>query len=570
MHSRAAGFLFVAFLLASCSRPLVKEDFAKIAQEFLYTSLANSPAAATQVGYHRHGDMELDTLLDDFSPASIEKQRQWLQDLRLRLQRSVDNAKLSPEDRADFDIIHDQIALSLLEFDSIRNYRHNPTLYIELIGSALYAPFVLDYAPPETRYQHIISRLEAIPTFVASAKMNLRSAPEIWINVAIEENAGNLGLIEGELRAHVPPRLKPRFEAAAKLALESLRGFTSYLQSGRLSKDHDWRLGPEKYARKFRYVLATDQTPAQVLAAAEAEMEQAREEMQRIAIQQIGSQSIKTALDQIATKHSTAATYFGDAKRDLEEAREFVREKDLLTLPARDNLQVIETPGFMRGIYSVGGFNPAPALQPQLGAFYWLTPIPAEWPKERIESKLREYNYYGLKILTIHEAMPGHYVQFEYANDVDPPLRRVLRAVFGNGPYVEGWAVYATGLLLEQGYLNHSPELRMTFLKQYLRVLANTILDVRLQTMGMSDEEALSLMIQDAYQEREEAEGKLRRAKLSSAQLPTYFVGYRDWQRLRKRAESEGIRLKDFHERALKTGAVPLPILSRLLTGKPL
>ena len=189
----------------------------------------------------------------------------------------------------------------------------------------------------------------------------------------------------------------------------------------------------------------------------------------------------------------------------------------MLTLPARDNLQVIETPEFMRGIYSVGGFNPAPALEPQLGAFYWITPIPTSWPKERIESKLREYNFYGLKILTIHEAMPGHYVQFEYANDVQPQLRRVLRAVFGNGPYVEGWAVYATDFMLDSGYLNNSPELRLTFLKQQLRVLANTILDVRLHTKGMTDQQALDLMINDGFQEREEATGKLQRAKLSSA-----------------------------------------------------
>ena len=115
-----------------------------------------------------------------------------------------------------------------------------------------------------------------------------------------------------------------------------------------------------------------------------------------------------------------AKRYLDDARKDLEEARAFVQQKHLLTLPTRANLQVIPTPEFMRGIYAVGGFNPAPALEPQLGAFYWVTPIPAAWPKERVESKLREYNFYKLKLLTIHEAMPGHYVQMEFANDVQP------------------------------------------------------------------------------------------------------------------------------------------------------
>ena len=174
----------------------------------------------------------------------------------------------------------------------------------------------------------------------------------------------------------------------------------------------------------------------------------------------------------------------------------FVREKGLVTLSERSNLQVIETPEFMRGIYGVGGFDPAPALEPQLGAFYWITPIPKDWPKERIESKLREYNNYGLQELTIHEAMPGHYVQFEYANDVQPQARRLLRSVFSNTPYVEGWAFYTQQMMSDEGYLNNSKELRLSFYKQALRALANTILDVRLQTMGMTDQQALDLMIE--------------------------------------------------------------------------
>jgi uncharacterized protein (DUF885 family) len=282
---------------------------------------------------------------------------------------------------------------------------------------------------------------------------------------------------------------------------------------------------------------------------------------------------IRRALNKIAANHPTREDYFATAERDLQEAREMVKAKNILTLPARDNLKVIETPEFMRGIYSVGGFNAAPAFEPELGAFYWVTPIPPSWPAERVESKLREYNTYGLKLLTIHEAMPGHYVQLEYANDVQPPLRRILRSVFGNGPYVEGWAVYATEVMIDSGYMNNDPGLRLTFLKQQLRVMANAILDVRLQTKGMTDEQAMDLMMSGAFQEREEAQGKLQRAKLSSAQLPTYYVGWRDWLRVRERyrqAHGGMVNLKGFHERALREGALPLPVLSRLITGRNL
>jgi uncharacterized protein (DUF885 family) len=282
-------------------------------------------------------------------------------------------------------------------------------------------------------------------------------------------------------------------------------------------------------------------------------------------------QTVRSALEKIAGRHSTPETYFADARRDLQEARDFVRNRGLVTVPARDNLQVIETPEFMRGIYAVGGFNPAPALEPQLGAFYWITPIPKDWKRERIESKLREYNFYGLKLLTIHEAMPGHYVQFEYANEIQPRSRRMLRGVYWNGPYVEGWAVYATEMMLDAGYLDNSPELRLTFLKQQLRMLANAILDIRLHTMGMTDEEAMRLMIEDTFQEKEEATAKLQRAKLSSCQLPTYYAGWREWTRLKARyqdAKGSDFRLAGFHERGLKAGAVPMPVLGRLMTAR--
>ena len=260
--------------------------------------------------------------------------------------------------------------------------------------------------------------------------------------------------------------------------------------------------------------------------------------------------------------------YLDDARKDLDEARAFVHEKHLLTLPSRSNLQVIPTPVFMRGSYPVGGFNAAPALEPQLGAFYWVTPIPPSWPAERADSKLREYNFYKLKLLTLHEAMPGHYVQMEIANDVQPKARRLLRSIYGNGAYIEGWGEYSTQMMLDEGFLNHSPELALTFAKEELRVLANAILDIRLQMLGMTDQEALDLMEKQTFQEVEEATAKLQRAKLTSAQLPMYYVGWHAWTKARdeyRQAKGSAFSLADFHDRALREGAVPIPALNSLL-----
>jgi len=361
--------------------------------------------------------------------------------------------------------------------------------------------------------------------------------------------------------------MKADFDKAASEALDALRKFNDYLKNDLSKKTSSWRLGKEKYDLKFRWTLDVGKTPEQVLSDAETALKSVQDEMKKLA----AGKSIPEALAAIAQEHATPATYMDEARRDLQDTTNFVKSKNLVPLPGRANLQVIETPEFMRGVYGVGGFDPAPALEPQLGAFYWVTPIPSNWPADRVDSKLKEYNRYGMLELTIHEAMPGHYVQFEYANAVEPLTRRLLRNIYGNGPYVEGWATYTQQLMSDEGYLNNSVPLRMTFLKQMLRVITNAIMDVRMQTMDMSDQDAMNLMLKEGFQEAEEAKAKLQRAKLTSCQLPTYFVGWRGWLQARedyKRQKGSAFSLPDFHSKALKESAVPLPVLGQLLGGK--
>ena len=368
----------------------------------------------------------------------------------------------------------------------------------------------LDRVAPATKRQ----RTE----FIRQAESNLQDSPEVWNQVAREENLGNVALIDTTLRADCPPGERMRYDQAAAGAIAALNAFNHWLEDNLAERLSDWRLGKERYAKKFRLVLATGKTPEALLAEAEADLAKTRAEIARLA----APKSVEQALADVARQHATAANYMPSAKQALAAATAFVKSKDLLTLPPNANLEVIETPVFMRGVYGVGGFNPAPALEPTLGAFFWVTPIPSTWPQARIDSKLREYNSSGMQHLTVHEAMPGHYVQGEYANEVQPRSRRLLRNIFGNGPYIEGWAVYSQQLMAEQGYLDDTPGYRLTLQKQLLRVLANTILDVRLQTLGMTDQQALDLMTQSTYQETEEATAKLQRAKLSSCQFFAY------------------------------------------------
>jgi uncharacterized protein (DUF885 family) len=583
--AKSVALLTLALFAAGCGKT-PSQKLSALSEDFVYGALAFSPSAATAAGLHQYQKQNLDEMLDDFGAQSLARQRTFYEKFGDRL-ADLKTGELTPEDRADLTILQDQIALNLLDLTEIHSHLHNPQLYVETLGNALFAPYVLEYAPKPERIRHIIARLKNVPLFLDQASTNLVSAPDVWTQVAIEENQGNIGIVDKEIRAGVPPDQAENYTRAARPALEAMSKFDKFLRSSLSTRNtYDWRLGRTLYAKKFQYSLEIGIEPENVLQQAERDLTAVRARMLALALPlhreafpshkdhgdlagaELENAVIGEVLGKIADRHATAESYMDDARKSLDEARAFVQEKRLLTLPPRANLQVIPTPEFMRGSYPVGGFNAAPALEPQLGAFYWVTPIPPAWPKERAESKLREYNFYKLKLLTIHEAMPGHYVQMEIANDVQPKARRLLRSIFGNGAYIEGWAQYATQVMLDEGFLNHAPELALTFAKEELRVLANAILDVRLQMLNIPDQEALDLMEKQTFQEVEEATAKLQRAKLTSAQLPMYYVGWRAWIKAReeyKLAKGSAFSLADFNDRALKEGAVPIPVLGSLL-----
>ncbi len=577
--------LSLVLFAAGCGKT-PSQKLTALSEEFVYTSLAFSPSSATAAGLHQYEKQNLDEMLDDFGERNLYKQRTFFEKFRDRL-GDVKTGDLTPEERADLTILQDQIELNLLDLTEIHGHQHAPQMYVETLGNALFAPYVLEYAPKPDRIRHIIARLQKVPLYLDQASTSLMSAPDLWNQVAVEENQGNINLVDKEIRAGVPPDQAEAYQRAARPALDAMARFDKFLKNSLSARNrYDWRLGDKLYPRKFRYALHSGGEAADTLQQADRDLKTVRARMLELALplhrgafpahgdhaDRSGADRENTVIGEvlakIADRHATRESYMDDARKALDEARAFVQEKHLLTLPPRANLQVIPTPEFMRGSYPVGGFNAAPALEPQLGAFYWVTPIPPSWPKERADSKLREYNFYKLKLLTIHEAMPGHYVQMEIANDVQPKGRRLLRSIFGNGPYIEGWGQYSTQVMIEEGFLDRSPELALTFAKEELRVLANAILDIRLQTLGMTDQEALDLMQTQTFQEVEEATAKLQRAKLTSAQLPMYFVGWRGWIEARdkyKQAKGSAFSLADFNDRALREGAVPIPVLSSLL-----
>jgi uncharacterized protein (DUF885 family) len=572
------------------------KKFSELEDQFVKESLALSPVSASQAGYHKHIDaktgrtVELDAELDDVSPRAIESQKKFYQDWRVRFRSETPIASLNAEDGADYRLIDDQIALSLLEFDQVQNYRHNPTGYVELLGNAIFLPLTQEYAPKDVRVAHVVSRISQFPRFLEQTKSELTDADPIFISTAIDENEGNINLVDSVANdVSGNPQLKAQYDRVAPAAKKALSDFNGWMKNDlakRPASGRTWRLGPDFYALKFRYVMETSIDPSQLLKDAETELARTRAEMLQIALplykqmypgeddyaslpqHERENKVIPAVLDKISDEHAQRDQLIDAVKSDLEGIKQFIREKKIVALSSRDNLKVIPTPEFMRGTFSVAGFHNAPPLEPNAEAQYWVTPIDPKTPQAKAESKLREYNNYTLKWLTIHEALPGHYIQFEHADDVEPLTRRLVRNLFGNGCYVEGWAEYIADVMTQQGYLDSSPKFRLMRMKVWLRAVSNTILDFRMQTMNMSDEQAMDLMRNETFQTQAEAEGKLRRAKLSSTQLPTYFVGNRQWWALRKKyqaAKGSVFTLEEFHNRALDQGPLPLEYLEKII-----
>jgi uncharacterized protein (DUF885 family) len=576
------------------------ERLGALASEFVVGAMTFAPSQATAQGYHRGRDaddlpLDLDTLLDDLSVESVTRRVGALADFERRLATEVDPAALEPQGLADLQLLRDAAALERWTWEEVAPHLHDPVLWVERLGKALTFPLLLPYDPPVERARDVLARLDRVAAYVAQAKATLRDAPAAWAEVALAANDGNRELVRELLPRFVADEcggdvdLLAALEVAAPAVLAALDELTAFVGRDLPRADADaWRLGPERYGRKFELAFHGATTPEALAADAEAELASKRAAMLQTALPLLAELGVagpadpanpSPAEEQTLLRAVLAAVDSDRVARDglLDAVREALSETDavlaagaLLSHSSHDNLSLGPTPVFMRGLYSVGGLVPAPPFEPQLGAWLWITPIPDDWDEARVEEKLREYNRQKLRLLAWHEAVPGGFTHSDYAGRVTPTWRRLLRSVYGDQATLEGWSTYAEELMLEATPHGSDPRMVLTYAKEELRALANVLLDVGLHTRGMTDDEALALMTERTFQERAEAEGKLRRAKLSSTQLCTYYLGTSAWRELRADAErvaGAGFDLRAFHDRALGEGAIPLPLLREIVLG---
>jgi uncharacterized protein (DUF885 family) len=545
-------------------------------QEYLEQEFRLQPMAATRLGDHR-----FDAQLEDLSPAARQA---WTEQTRRTLKalpRRVDAAKLSPHGRIDYEIFRHELVKSLWSDANARPFEDDPRVYGDYLSDSVFLLLTQSTLPRETNVRNALARMSRMSPIVAAARANLGNPPRAILETAIKQNRGAIGFYDGGILEFVgdsPQREAVKAAGARVAAL--LRDYQQFLEQQLLPRaTGDWRLGKARFKQKLELELDAGLTADQVLADAEREYVRVQNDMYVIA-RQLWSRyypkqalpadddegrrtTIRRVLEAVAQEHGRGEDLVRDARETVARIKDFIRDSDFLRLPDPDRCQVLEMPEFKRG-NSVAYLDSAAPLDPLGPSVYAVSPPGADWTPAQVKSLLEEYNRHMLQILTIHEAYPGHYVQLEYSNRARSLIRRVL----GSGAFIEGWAVYTEQAMLDQGYGGGDLALRLTQLKFYLRAVVNAILDHRMHCDGMTDEAAMKLLTEGGFQSQEEARLKIIRAKQSSVQLSTYFVGRMAHYRLRQAIERElGERfdLGRYHEAVLAHGSVPLKFLPGLV-----
>ncbi|TZF90632.1 DUF885 domain-containing protein [Cognatilysobacter lacus] len=558
--------------------------FQAVTNEWLDGWMRLNPVSATQLGDHRFDDR-----IDDLSANGRQQLVDFSQQLLARLD-AIDRTQLSRENQVDALILRNQLQSDVWNMQAFQSWAWDPQVYNGLAGGAIYNLMARDFAPMPQRLKSATARMEQLPALFAQMRANLDPArvPLIHAQTVAKQNAGVLQLVDefitpnaGQLAGADRARLDAAVATLRKAVAEQQTWLDKTLVP---NAKGDFRIGRELYDQKLKFALMSSLSRQEIGDRAKAEITRVRGEMYAIAQTVLKGRkgapalpanptddqrqkAIEAALELAYRDHPSRDGVVDAAKSALAQVTQFVRDRNLVSVPS-DPVKIILMPEFQRGVAVAYCDSPGP-LDKGLDTYFAISPIPDDWTAAQTESFLREYNSRMIHLLTIHEAMPGHYLEGAYSARYPSTLRGVLRS----GLFAEGWAVYAENMMATNGYMGDDPLFRLVQLKFYLRTISNAILDQGVHVDGWSREQAMHLMTHDAFQQEREAAGKWVRTQLSSAQLPTYFVGVQEQYDTRKAVEAKlgpAFDQRAYHDKVLSYGAPPVRFVRELMLDQPI
>ena len=558
--------------------------FADLSKRALDSWMQRSPVGATQIGDHR-----FDSEIDDLSAAGQQKTLAAYKGLLADLDK-MDVSKLGRENQVDAAILRNQLQSDIWNAEVLQSSKWDPQMYNGLAGSAIYGLMAREFAPLPERLKSATARMEKIPAIFAQARENLDPArvPKIHAETVAKQNRGILSIVDTFITLHIgelPQADQQRLQAAIDGLKKAVDEQQQWLEKTLVpNAKGEFRVGAELYDQKLKFALNSSLSRQEIGERARAELKRVRQDMYGIAqtvlkdkpgapqmpanpSDEQQQKAIEAALELAYADKPARDKVVDDAKAALDQSTAFVREHDLMTLPDAP-VDIILMPEFQRGVAVAYCDSPGP-LDKNLKTFYAVSPIPDDWDQKQVDSFLREYNSRMIHLLSIHEGTPGHYLEGWHSAKFPSTLRAVLRS----GLFAEGWAVYTERMMQEQGYLDNDPLFHLVQLKFYLRTISNAILDQGVHVDNWTREQAMHLMTHDAFQQDSEASGKWVRAQLTSAQLPTYFVGAQEHFDTRKAAQEklgDQFNLKAYHDKMLSYGAPPVRFARQLMLDQPI
>jgi len=547
----------------------------RIVDEFLKLD----PVSATQLGDHRY-----DALLPDVSAKGRAARRAFAEQALAQLAK-FDAHKLSREHQVDAILLRDQLNYIIFSVDRLQDWAWDPLTYSA--GNAFFTLTSREFAPLPVRLRSAIGRMEALPTFLQQARESLNPArvPLIHAQTAAKQNPGLNDLIDGIVaqKSALPAADQTRLVKAAATAKAAVADYQEWLDKQLVpnAKGNE-RLGAALYDEKLRLALNSPLSRQEIRARAETEIRDLRSKMYVVAAGMLKGQAgapsapasptpeqqqavIEAGLAIVAADVPPKDQMIPFAQQALGKAISFAKAKKIVSFPTA-SFNVIEMPEYARGFSAAYADMPGPLEKDQRG-FFDVMPIPTDWTAEQSASFLREYNKWTLHELALHEGVPGHLLQLAHSNQYKSRLRAFLQS----GSMIEGWACYGQDVMADAGFLNRDPRYLLAHYKFQMRVPVNAILDQDFHVNGLTRDQAMQMMTKTAFQEEREAAGKWVRMQLSSAQLPTYFVGYSEWWDFRKAAEKRpGFNLEKFHDAALSHGSPPVRFIRELTFGEPI
>jgi len=566
MKRPRAALPFTAVLLALCALPAARaaaaDDFSRFVDDFFAARFAAHPSEGTEAGLHQYDDK-----LEDLSRASVLARIAELKRLLARLD-AFDRSTLGFDDAIDAQELEGEIKSDLLTLDTLRTWEHNPMFYVRVPGGGVDVLIKRNFGPAHDRLRSVVARLKQAPAAYAAARANVKNPPKEFTDLAIRMCKGSVGYFEGSVAqwakeaAGSDTALLAEFTTANAATVKETRALADWLEKDLKPRSTgSYAIGEANFLAKLKYDDMVDMPLADLLAKGQAQLDKDYAAFLETAKKIDPAKTPAEVMKSLSDEHPAADDLIPSAKRTVEEARAFLIAKDIVTIPSEVRPIITETPPFARGGSFASMDTPGPYENKANEAFYYITPVEKDWDAKHQDEHLRLYNPYVMAMINVHEVWPGHYLQFLYA----PRFPTKTRKLTFSGTNAEGWAHYTEQMMVDQGFGNGNPKIRLAQLQEALLRDCRYVVGISLHTKGWTVEQGAKLFVEKGFQEPANGYEEARRGAYNPTYL-YYTLGKLEIQQLAQDyMKAKNASLKQFHDAFVAEGGLPIPLVRKIL-----